>query len=402
MMFSNSPIRHVWSWVPTRLKNWVKVNVLGERVTPVTPLAEAFPSLTVLSRLPAHTATTPLLEQVELWGPASGFRNPTYTSPTASVVEVNGGLFCSTNRVLLGPDRSAFKRTIVAESLSTSIGDAQPSHPHHPFQGDALFSGEFVDIPDTCTAFQFHRRNYYHTLVDALPRLFLLHHVDLHRYDRPVKILVGATNQVERQYVDLLRPQNTEVVCVPEGRLIRTERFLHLSFLSRQSVGFLPPEYLSFFRSKVLPSRPPRKTRRVLVTRQTVGNRRMRNLDVVWSRLAPLGFERHELEALSPREQVALFYDAEVVVSTHGAALANLLFARLGARVVELFPHPYFIPTYYLLSRSLGLDYRHLCGTQNDRYDDFDVDVESLMQLVTDGEKREQEDELFRDVALGS
>ena len=40
----------------------------------------------------------------------------------------------------------------------------------------------------------------------------------------------------------------------------------------------------------------------------------------------------------SVREQVALFHQADVIVAPAGAALANVLFCRPGAKVIELQP----------------------------------------------------------------
>jgi len=363
--------------IPDSVKRWFKVHVQGKNVTRVAPLTQVFTEASILGEIPAQTVSTPMLQDAQLWDVVRDLRGPAYTSPTGIVAEVKNGLFCPANRVLLGPDR-----TVVAESLSTLIGSETPTQPHYPFRGKFVFGPIEGRIPGVSTTFQFHRRNYYHTLVDALPRLYLLHQMAETPAEQPVHILVGDLSRTEKQYLDLLRPSNTEVVHLSPGRVVETERFLHLSFLSRQSVGFLPASYLSFFRSKVLPHRPPTQAKRVLVTRQVAGTRRIRNLDAVWAALEPLGFERYELETLSASEQVELFYDAEVVVATHGASLANLLFAGPSCRVVELFPHAFVIPTYYLMSRALGLDYDYLCSTQTDRYADFEVDVSRLQAVL--------------------
>jgi capsular polysaccharide biosynthesis protein len=107
-------------------------------------------------------------------------------------------------------------------------------------------------------------------------------------------------------------------------------------------------------------------------------------MDAVLAALAPLGFRRYEMETLPLDEQVRLFYDAEVVVAAHGAGLANLLFCGPSARLVELFPHSFVIPTYYLLCCALGLPYRLVRGKEPGRYDDFTVDVPLLLQQLHD------------------
>jgi capsular polysaccharide biosynthesis protein len=54
--------------------------------------------------------------------------------------------------------------------------------------------------------------------------------------------------------------------------------------------------------------------------------------------LARRGFAVVHAERLSPRRQIALMRDAEVVVGASGAAMANALFAPPGARVVDIQP----------------------------------------------------------------
>jgi capsular polysaccharide biosynthesis protein len=58
--------------------------------------------------------------------------------------------------------------------------------------------------------------------------------------------------------------------------------------------------------------------------------------------------------------QAQLFSDADVLVSLHGAGLANMLFMRPGSFIVEIMPGEYDKPTYRELSRNLGHDYRRV------------------------------------------
>lgn len=64
------------------------------------------------------------------------------------------------------------------------------------------------------------------------------------------------------------------------------------------------------------------------------------------------------LEGATLADQIRHFQTADVIIAQHGAALANLIFARPGARVVEILPpnHPgeYFSE----LAKCLELDYR--------------------------------------------
>lgn len=69
-------------------------------------------------------------------------------------------------------------------------------------------------------------------------------------------------------------------------------------------------------------------------------------------------FQSLVLEGTSLAHQIHCFQSADVILAQHGAALANLIFAKPGARVIEIMPpnHPgeYFAE----LAKCLDLDYR--------------------------------------------
>jgi capsular polysaccharide biosynthesis protein len=76
------------------------------------------------------------------------------------------------------------------------------------------------------------------------------------------------------------------------------------------------------------------------------------------------GFKSYLLSELSFKEQVKLFSSAKVIVSAHGAGLANLAFCQRGTRLIELFAAEYIKPTYQMISKRVGIDYSYIiCGS---------------------------------------
>lgn len=94
------------------------------------------------------------------------------------------------------------------------------------------------------------------------------------------------------------------------------DREVRDAVMAHFGVGFAPP------------------ARRLFVSRRGQ-RRRAVNEDEVMEVLVPLGFESVEPERLSLRDQVALFAEAEVVLSNHGSAFTNILFAPPGLRLVD-------------------------------------------------------------------
>ncbi len=64
--------------------------------------------------------------------------------------------------------------------------------------------------------------------------------------------------------------------------------------------------------------------------------RPMKNEDLLLEQLIPMGFEVIRFETYSPLEQIALMANAEVMASHHGAGFANMLFAGPNTHVVEI------------------------------------------------------------------
>ena len=58
--------------------------------------------------------------------------------------------------------------------------------------------------------------------------------------------------------------------------------------------------------------------------------------DTLVEALQGLGFQEVFMERLSPIQQIATFYAADRIVAPHGAGLANMIFARRSAAVVEI------------------------------------------------------------------
>lgn len=88
------------------------------------------------------------------------------------------------------------------------------------------------------------------------------------------------------------------------------------------------------------------------------------------------------LENTSLSEQIALFSTADVVIAQHGAALANVIWCKPGARVLEIAPVGYRVNCFPPLSRTMGLEHRLV--PQADVHGD--CDIAALMKAVRETE----------------
>lgn len=87
-------------------------------------------------------------------------------------------------------------------------------------------------------------------------------------------------------------------------------------------------------------------------------------------------------EELDHAEQVALHRAAELVVSTCGAALTNILFCRPGTQVVEICPVDDHFPLFVGFALRLGLNYHFVAGGSMGYRDHFPVDCAKLQRTL--------------------
>lgn len=300
-------------------------------------------------------------------------RRASYRIPSGTSRILKGVSYCAPNNMLL--TRS---RRIVTESISTK---KKPE----AFKWEHLFLQEKEYLYGRCSSIRSLRNNFYHTLVDNLPRLFLLNHPAY--ADQEIKLLFpGGPTSVESFFLAKLCPPNVSITEIEPNRLYFCGEFLFADFLSRRFAGFLPQQYLEYFLPKFLPKRPRQHDKRILISRRNATNRRsILNEDELTEALLPLGFKAYVLEDMDLDSQIELFYDATMVVAPHGAGLTNLLFAE-DADVIELHPNSNLFPHYYFMCESLKHRYWYWCGNEESRFSHFRVDTSAVLKLIVEAE----------------
>ena len=234
--------------------------------------------------------------------------------------------------------------------------------------------------------------NYYHFLMDVIAKLGVLEQTPT----------IAAP---ERWYVPTsaagFQEQLLDLAGIPAASRVDAGQHPHVSAdvlvvpappeMSEKN----PPWAVSWLRARLLPQvdlTGPKQ--RIYVTRgPSANNRTVVNDDAVSALLESRGFLLVDPGAMSVAEQIRTFANAEVIVATHGAALANLVFASPGATVIELFPAGCLLPDYWRLASGVpGLRYRYLSaygkpprrGRGATIVRDIEVDVPALTRMLDD------------------
>lgn len=125
---------------------------------------------------------------------------------------------------------------------------------------------------------------------------------------------------------------------------------------------------------------------RIYISRRQAAQRRVRNERDIIPILLDLNFQIVELEGVPVQQQSEMFSKASVVVSIHGAALSNILFAPENCKVVELrLKSDDANNCYFGMAANLDLDFYYLmCEGELDTFhkSDIEVDVKKFHHLL--------------------
>jgi len=321
---------------------------------------------------PVDAVPTPEAMSMTFDPPTAIVQAPSYVPPIASVATLRSVIFHPSNHLIWTRNRRIVPESSIQGIL---VGDVRPA---------AIFRPLRNRIAGTSAVYRSRWNNYYHTVIDNVPRLHLLHHGTAAQ-EPDIQILIGGPLSAAEQYfLPRVLPPNARVVSLPIDQPHLIDKLLLPGFLTKHFAGYLPPNYRRWFLERVAPARPSRRDQRILISRAQTAKHRgrfMENEDEVFEALEPLGFRRYRLEAMTPSEQVNLFHDAEVVVGAHGSGLTNLVFAD-AANVIELFPATFVTPHYYFLCKSCGHLYRYIRGTASDRNANVTVSLPVLMRTL--------------------
>ena len=336
--------------------------------------ADAFPEADKLRHRPAYQVPTTNAATVLGGKDVVHLNRSQYTVPEDYTSILSNVLICPTNEVMVTDDRKIIQESSTAKRLQYLNT--------RPFYTSAE---KFVDGYVTVFRSRFH--NYYHLLLDVLPRLVALTRLPFSEIDNIQLLVPGGLTETEEFFLRKLDLTNVKSLVVPREKfLYRAEHLIFTPLKTEIGAGYLPPFYKGQLQARLHPKRPSRPKRRIFISREKAKRRRLSNRLELEKALAKRGFETYVVEDFSHQEQIELFYDAEVVVGAHGAGLTNVLFSDK-LSVVELFPYSWMpYPHYFYLCKSLGHSYKWVWGrTEEERYPHpkyFEVNVQEVLHVL--------------------
>jgi capsular polysaccharide biosynthesis protein len=231
----------------------------------------------------------------------------------------------------------------------------------------------------------------FHWIIDWLPRLAFLGPAVR---KRDVFVATSPlTAKFQRETLRLCGVDEDRIITVGNFEAIQARELLVPSNLGEVvHPGFTAaPWVMSYLRSTLglgalrQASLAAKAGDRVYVSRRDAAHRRVTNEDELLARLADAGFREVALSSLPLVDQIATFANADSVIGLHGAGLIHFAFTPPGARLLEILPQSYAIPTLYVLAAGLGGEYLSYVTDQivpgtHPSFDDVAMDVDDFAE----------------------
>jgi capsular polysaccharide biosynthesis protein len=231
--------------------------------------------------------------------------------------------------------------------------------------------------------------NYYHWLIDLLPRLALLN-LAKGGVESFARVLINGTGA---------HYEEPSLRAIELGR----EKILRVDARDRFRINDATIPAMDHFSKVIAPwkidrlralrdslPRPQTLMRRLYISRQRAAVRRVINESEFENLLRAADFTIAGLESKSWNEQVAMFAQAEVILAPHGAALANIAFCEPGALIGEIGTRSGYKDFYLQLATSARLRYRFIEARPRFVTDDSSLRPLENQDMIVDLEALEE------------
>ena len=240
-------------------------------------------------------------------------------------------------------------------------------HARHPvFRKRELPPAEYIDETVALMSYAFDS-NYYHWMAEVLPRFHLMNRCGI-RIDKYI-VNAGVSSSYQRETLAFVGIPEHNILQYKKGMHIKAKRLVVPSMKMYSLLPFIPnspaPWAVNYLRSELFGSLLTRRiegTERLYVSRGDANHRRVTNEADIIEVLKHEGFAMITPGEMPVSDQIRMFASADVIVAPHGAALANLMFCKPNARLLELFSPNYVNPLYRYICAQVGVDYYYLIG----------------------------------------
>lgn len=182
--------------------------------------------------------------------------------------------------------------------------------------------------------------NYFHWMIDLLPRLLLIANSNWTDFSQRNLILYHKPERsYELETLNLLGIQKNKVLTLKAFELASVQDLVTTEFSPTYETTPFPgwkKELLTEFKIKSLGNIASKEFKQIYLLRGRQGKRRLLGEERLVDVLRARGFHILDPQRMTVVEQMEALSGAEVVVAPHGAALTNIIFCKEQTVVIEL------------------------------------------------------------------
>jgi len=244
-----------------------------------------------------------------------------------------------------------------------------------------------------------HSMNYYHWLIECLPRLSLITHLD-----KNIPLIIDASVSSQAlEALDIFNSDNRPIVKLDINEAMLVKKLYYPSQLSiiHDNYGerdfsqdvLISPVAVNFVRNEVFKKLnivKPKGFRKIYIARKST-YRHLLNQDEIIKTLIEHGFEIIYPEKLTFTQQAHILSQAKVIIGQSGAGMANIIFAPKNCKVLILALDNSIINMHPFqgIADAIGLSLQSLTSTRidsdetlEDPHSSFKIDNKMLFKYL--------------------
>ncbi len=302
---------------------------------------------------------------------------------------------------VLIPDASIISKGIVIDSKNRIILEStlfQTEYLNNLYSNHLVFLKQFLPKKKETNVISLLNKldnNYFHWTLESLTRILLV-------YEKPFfqeyKILIKADALpfIEQSLKFLFNIPNANIITKNLGENYKVEKALVISFphirnTDTQLTNVYNPEIirklntLAHHRLESIKLKYEKTPKNFIISRREAFERRILNEEKLIESLSEFNFVSVVLENFSYMEQVALFAGADRIISSHGAGIANLIYAK-NPILIEIFPERRNIrDAFYFaqISAALRIEHHLFLQKRENKEGDFILEDSILDKIKT-------------------
>lgn len=223
---------------------------------------------------------------------------------------------------------------------------------------------------------------YFHWVIESLPRIECLRKYEEETGESVDLIVPGELTTFQRETLELFGYSEDDLIHYDSTTATVDELVVPSNRRSFYPSDPAPVDY-RWLRERMLEATDATEATdtpsRIYISREDAPTRQVVNQPEVERLLADYGFETVVLSENSVVENVRLFANADVVVAPHGAGLTDIIYGT-DLSVIELVKDEDCSSAYFLLSQSVGHDYRPVMCESKGK--DLEVPLDELSRAM--------------------